>query len=152
MLKTIAIIVVGLLVLAFAYLYWQNAQTPTLGVVNGKLKPLSDRPNCVSTQTEIAEKLVPTLAMKGDLAATMNAIKAAISNYDYGAVTIKAESNSYLYAVFVTPTMKWQDDVEFWIDEENKVVHFRSASRAGHSDRGLNKQRYEKLAKNYNSL
>ena len=150
MVKTILLILAGLIAAAFVFLYWQNSQTPTLGVVNGQLKPLSTRPNCVSTQTDISEKKVPTLVMKDDLASTMTAIKGSINSYQYGKVSIKAETKDYLYVVFETPTMKWRDDVEFWIDEENKAVHFRSSSRAGHSDRGLNRQRYDALAENYN--
>lgn len=150
--KKVLLILVGLVIAAFGFLYWQNSQAPALGVVNGKLKPLSTRPNCVSTQTDISEKKVPVLAMKDDIEATMTAIKRAINHYQYGKVSIKAETGDYLYAVFETPTMKWRDDVEFWIDEQNRVVHFRSSSRAGHSDRGLNRQRYEQLAESYTDL
>jgi uncharacterized protein (DUF1499 family) len=45
--------------------------------------------------------------------------------------------------------MKYHDDVEFYIDSIAQQVHFRSASRAGYSDRGLNRQRYEALAMSY---
>ena len=140
------------LVAAFAYLYWQNSQTPELGVVNGQFKPLNDKPNCVSTQTDVKEKRVEPLVAKENLVATMAAIKGAIENYGYGTAKIELESNAYVYASFTTPTMKWVDDVEFWVDEKSKIVHFRSSSRAGYSDRGLNRQRYDELKKIYANL
>jgi len=141
-----------LIVTFVLYLYWQNSQAPELGVVDGQLQPLGPKPNSVSTQTDIAEKRVDPLPMKESTASTIAAIKAAIENYDFGKSAIQLETNSYIYARFITPTMRWVDDVEFWIDTESKLVHFRSSSRAGYSDQGLNKQRYEALRKNYESL
>lgn len=151
-LKRVAMLLITLIVGFVLYLYWQNSQAPQLGVMDGQLKPLSSEPNCVSTQTDMEEKRVEPLAMKENLALTMAAIKAAIENYGYGTADIELESSGYLYASFTTPTMKWIDDVEFWVDEESKIVHFRSSSRAGYSDRGLNRQRYDALKKTYASL
>jgi uncharacterized protein (DUF1499 family) len=48
--------------------------------------------------------------------------------------------------------MKYNDDVEFWLDSDAKQVHFRSASRAGYSDMGLNRTRYEAIAELYSNL
>jgi len=37
------------------------------------------------------------------------------------------------------------DDVEFLIDEDEELVHFRSASRVGRSDLGVNRKRMSKI-------
>jgi len=37
------------------------------------------------------------------------------------------------------------DDVEFWIDAPNQVIHFRSASRVGRGDLGANRARVEAI-------
>jgi uncharacterized protein (DUF1499 family) len=42
---------------------------------------------------------------------------------------------------------RFVDDVEFWIDAKNQVIHFRSASRVGHSDLGANRARMESIRK-----
>ena len=144
-----SISILVLIAAAFFFLYRQNSQAPTLGVNGGKLVPLGAEPNCVSTQTEIAAKKVDPLPMKDSLEKTIDAIRAAINSYANGTVTIELESANYVYAQFKTPTMKWVDDVEFWVDETVKIVHFRSSSRAGYSDKGLNRQRYNKLAEIY---
>ena len=144
-----SISILVLIAAAFFFLYRQNSQAPTLGVNGGKLAPLGAEPNCVSTQTEIAAKKVDPLPMKDSLEKTIDAIRAAINSYANGTVTIELESANYVYAQFKTPTMKWVDDVEFWVDETVKIVHFRSSSRAGYSDKGLNRQRYNKLAEIY---
>ena len=39
------------------------------------------------------------------------------------------------------------DDIEFYIDEENKIIHFKSASRVGYSDLGANRKRMDEIIK-----
>ena len=43
----------------------------------------------------------------------------------------------------------FRDDAEFWLDESKREVQFRSQSRLGYSDMGLNRARYEALRKSY---
>ena len=43
--------------------------------------------------------------------------------------------------------MRYVDDVEFYINEKNKIIHFRSASRIGYSDLGVNRKRMEEIVK-----
>ena len=147
MLKNLLVVLVLLVAVGFIYIYWQNSQVPELGVNQGKFKPLDNRPNAVSTQTTQDSKRVSTLTMKQDLSTTKAALLYAIEQY--GGAEIKQQDADYIYAVFVTPTMKYRDDAEFWLDEKNKRVHFRSSSRAGYSDRGLNRQRYNALVDFY---
>lgn len=145
-------VLLGLLVLvalAFAVIYWQNAQVPELGVTDGKLQPPGSRPNSVSTQADDPARRVDVLPMKATTANTRAAILYAIKSY--GGAEIIEERPEYIYAVFTTPLMKYNDDVEFYIDREKRQVHFRSASRAGYSDRGLNRERYNALASFYNA-
>jgi uncharacterized protein (DUF1499 family) len=65
---------------------------------------------------------------------------------------IQEESETYIHVVAVTPLMRYRDDVEFFFDEDASLIHFRSASRVGYSDKGLNRQRYEAIAKAYASI
>lgn len=146
--KWILIAVLVLLGAGFALIYWQNSQIPELGHSNGQLKPLSSNPNGVSTQASDPAKRVPTWPFKADQAATMQAIKDAVAAY--GGAEPVSETSDYLRLVFVTEKMRFRDDVEFYLDAENQAVHFRSASRAGKSDMGLNRQRYEQLTGLYN--
>lgn len=45
--------------------------------------------------------------------------------------------------------MKYHDDIEIYFDDSTKLIQYRSASRAGYSDMGLNRERYEKLVEAY---
>jgi uncharacterized protein (DUF1499 family) len=144
---TILIVIAVFIVLNLGRIYYQNSQAPELGVENGQLKPVSSKPNNVSTQAQDAAKKVTPLAVKASTAATMAALKQAVS--EYGHAKIHTESDTYLYVIFTTDLMKYHDDAEFWIDQANGVVHFRSSSRAGYSDMGLNRKRYDALAALY---
>lgn len=146
--KTVFIVIVALLVAGFAFIYWQNSRVPELGHQAGQLTPLSDKPNGVSTQTADPEKRVMPWQFKTDQAITMSAIKNAVAAY--GGAEVVKEDADYLRVVFVTEKMRFRDDAEFYLDPQTKEVHFRSASRAGKSDMGLNRKRHERLTELYN--
>ncbi|GGC97562.1 DUF1499 domain-containing protein [Halopseudomonas salina] len=146
-LMIIALVLITLVAVAFGYIYWQNSQVPTLGHNSGQLTPLSGNPNGVSTQTDDGEKAVDPWPFKADRAATMQAIKDALAAH--GGAEVVREEEDYLRVVFVTPKMRFRDDAEFYLDETTRQVHFRSESRAGKSDLGLNRQRHEQLTTLY---
>ena len=145
---TTALLILALLVTGnVGRIYYQNAQEPELGVEQGRLQPIDKKPNNVSTQTDDATKRVEPLAAKESPAATLSALKKAIDLYGGG--EIKRATDDYLYVVFTTGKMRFHDDAEFWLDNSTQQVHFRSASRAGYSDMGLNRQRYNRIAELY---
>jgi uncharacterized protein (DUF1499 family) len=131
------------------YMVIQNNKMPSLGMDEGKLKPLGSKPNGVSSQIE-GEKSVESIPFAGDLETTKVLIKKACE--EYGPSKLIEESTNYMYVVFTTGTMKYKDDVEFYFDEDNEVIQYRSESRVGYSDMGLNKERYEAIVKIYNEL
>ena len=147
----IALSVIGVLVVLFmARVIIQGNQVPELGVTDGKLAALSSKPNNVSSQAKDPEKRVATLPFKDSQASTLSALKKAVAAY--GGAKVQAESDDYLYVVFTTSLMRYRDDVEFWLDTESQQVHYRSSSRAGYSDMGLNRKRYNKIAELYRDL
>ncbi|WP_319370346.1 DUF1499 domain-containing protein [uncultured Ilyobacter sp.] len=118
-----------------------------LGVKSGKMSPLKSSPNGVSSQTDQVKKQVDPLVLDIPVSDAKKIIKAACKNY--GKHEIINESEDYLYAVFITGIMRYRDDVEFYFDAEDKVIHYRSQSRIGYSDMGLNRKRYNELAEFY---
>lgn len=148
--KTIFIVLAVLIVLAFVTIYVQNSRAPGLGHSQGRLKPLSNKPNAVSTQADDVAKRVAPWPFKADQEKTMAAILEAVEGY--GGAEVVEQKADYLYVVFTTDLMKFHDDAEFYLDSDAREVHFRSSSRAGYSDRGLNRQRYEKLTALYQHI
>ena len=146
--KVVLLLFIILIVGVSIMMVFQNLKTPeNLGVTSGKLAPMPSSPNAVSSQTEIEEKRVAPLPFKSDLASSKTAVLKALENY--GNVEVITNSDNYIYAIHTTKTMRYRDDLEFYFDEAEQVIHFRSASRVGYSDRGLNRARYDAIAKSY---
>jgi uncharacterized protein (DUF1499 family) len=55
------------------------------------------------------------------------------------------EEADYLRYEFTSLIIRFVDDVEFIFDDETKTVHFRSASRTGYGDFGVNRRRMEEI-------
>jgi uncharacterized protein (DUF1499 family) len=54
------------------------------------------------------------------------------------------ESLDYLHVEFRT-SLGFVDDVELYVDDKQKVIHLRSASRVGYWDLGVNRKRMESI-------
>jgi len=145
MIIKIAAVIVSVFITIMVF---KNNQVPTgLGVNEGKLSEVPESPNGVSTQTEVEDKKVEPLPFIGDLEASKERILEAVKAY--GKHHVKVKRGQYLHIVFKTGTMQYKDDAEFYFDVEEGLIHFRSASRIGHSDMGLNRERYEAIRNLY---
>jgi uncharacterized protein (DUF1499 family) len=60
-----------------------------------------------------------------------------------------AERPNYLHFTFKSSLFGFIDDVEFYFDESKKMIHFRSASRTGYSDLGVNRKRMTLITEKY---
>jgi len=117
-------------------------------IVKEQLKPCPDKPNCVSTQATQPDKIREPIPYTGSLADAMEKMKRTIAGMSRTKL-ISAEDN-YLHYTFKTFPIPFIDDVEFLFDDQAKVIHYRSASRVGHSDLGVNSKRMKKVVKAFN--
>jgi uncharacterized protein (DUF1499 family) len=58
---------------------------------------------------------------------------------------IAMEKDVYIHAEATSLIFRFVDDVKFFVDWASKRIHFRLASRVGHSDLGVNRSRRERL-------
>ncbi len=65
--------------------------------------------------------------------------------------TIKEESSNYFWVECRSRLLGFVDDLEIYLPNEEKEIHFRSASRLGYSDLGVNKKRVEHIRKLFNA-
>ena len=134
-------------VLAIAGLYFlsMTAAKPTnLGAVDGLLAKCASSPNCVSTQATDPDKSMPAISYIGDANQTLEKIKSTIES-KFTRASLCSQSNGYLHYEFTSLFFRFVDDVEFLADNSTRLVHFRSASRVGHSDLGSNRSRMKKI-------
>lgn len=131
-------VVVGIIVVVailFVILGIKSQKGVAPGLVNGVLAECPTAPNCASSEADAQpEKQVAPLK------ATLAQAKAAIEKTG-GIIT--SESDSYISATYMSGIFKFVDDVE--LRAAGDVVHIRSASRVGYSDRGVNAKRVEAI-------
>lgn len=146
---TVALLAVLLLVVGQLGLLAGTAPK-RLGVTNGRLKPPSNTPNSVSSQTSLypdhaqfSYAAMQPLAVQGDGTVTMRKIAALLQGMP--GTSLVSDEPDYLYAQCSTPVLKFADDVEFWLDIPAGLIHFRSASRLGRKDFGVNRARIEAI-------
>lgn len=143
---TTLMIVCGIVLLGLAGLFVMSltASRPTnLGVTNGRLAAEPSTPNCVSTQAVDRSHWISPITYEGSADDAMAALRQIVSEQDN--VTVVEQTDLYLATEFCSRFFRFVDDVEFLIEPESQRIHFRSASRVGHSDMGANRSRMEKL-------
>jgi uncharacterized protein (DUF1499 family) len=115
-----------------------------LGTENGRLAACPSSPNCVSTQAEDDEHKMEPLTYTGRAEEAQAQILAILESMER--VTIVRNESGYIHAEARSRLFRFVDDVEFTFDETATLIHFRSASRLGYGDGGVNRNRMQSIA------
>jgi uncharacterized protein (DUF1499 family) len=107
------------------------------------LSPCPSSPNCVSTQAQDQDHGIAPFRYQQNLAEAKAALKALVLSLPRTKVV--EEEDAYLHIEVTSLLLRFVDDVEFVFDESSKTVQFRSASRTGYSDLGVNRRRMEEI-------
>ena len=108
-----------------------------------QLSPCPSSPNCVSTQAQDAGHAIAPFRYRKSRPEAKEALKEAIRSLPRAKLV--EEDEIYLHYEFTSLLMRFVDDVEFLFDDETKTLHFRSASRTGYGDLGVNCTRMEQM-------
>ena len=114
-----------------------------VGIVDGKFYPCPNTPNCVSTQATDAKHKISPISYSGTMSEVKEKIIKIVNSLKRTKIITNTEN--YIHAEVRTATFKFVDDVEFFFDDSEKIVQFRSRARSGHSDMGVNRKRMEKI-------
>jgi uncharacterized protein (DUF1499 family) len=123
-----------------------KAELPT--AVPGHLQLCPASPNCVSSEAYVADAThyiaalqpPPGQALPNDALVRLRTIVAGMPR-----ATIVGGGPTWFTATFSSRIWGFVDDVELRVDGAAGVVHVRSASRTGHSDLGVNRERVEAI-------
>ncbi|MCT4613220.1 MAG: DUF1499 domain-containing protein [Clostridia bacterium] len=136
--------VLGIVLILAIYMLIKNNTYPELGIVDNKLRELDNKPHGVSSQTDQKEKKVDALEYRDSLEESKKIILSILKEDD---ADIIVDTDNYIRAVYKTKLMRYKDDVEFYFD--GNLVQYRSESRVGYSDAGLNLKRYKDIKRRY---
>lgn len=127
-----------------------SSRIPAVSPVEGPLRPCGEAPNCVSSQAlDEMHRVEPLRVPEGmqPHAAFARFLELLEARRD-ARVHARAPLTppwTFAHVEFVTPYLRFRDDVELLLDPGAGLVHVRSASRVGHSDLGKNRARVEEL-------
>jgi len=108
-----------------------------------KLSPCPDSPNCVSSLAEDKKHFIEPILYKGDSTVVRQKLLEIL--YSFKRVRVVELDDSYVHAEFRSFVFGFVDDVEFYFDDVQKIIHMKSASRTGYFDFGVNRRRIEKI-------
>lgn len=131
---------------------FSGTQPTNLGVKAGKLLECPNTPNCVNSQSPKSdgEHSIEPIAYTSSPEQAIANLKSVIQ--DSPRTKIVSETSDYVYAEFASALMGFVDDVEFYLDKSESVIHVRSASRLGKSDLGVNRKRVEEIREKFVAL
>ena len=142
-------IAIVLLVLVLAYvvrLIYLVQNTPAaagFGTGSAITACPTTKPNCVSTlNTENGFKASP-ITFTGDTASAFAKLKAAIQTEPNSEFVF--ENAQQIDVTFKTALFGFRDDASFAINLPANQIEFRSQSRVGYSDLGVNRKRMERI-------
>lgn len=123
---------------------WKSGAGPSENLYKeGRLAECPTEPNCVSTQATRPDHLIVPFTYSKPIAEAREALKKEMSRVPRS-VMVK-EDGAYLHFECRSPVLRLTDDIEFYFDDETKTLQFRSGSRFGYSDWGINRKRMEDI-------
>ncbi|MHB8742507.1 MAG: DUF1499 domain-containing protein [Sulfuricaulis sp.] len=138
-----------ILCLLFVGLSIHSRNRPELGLLDGRLRRCPSTPNCVCSEDQGKPSYIKPLSIKDNSQRSWEKIKRAIR--DMGG-NIDTDRDGYLRATFTTRIFRFKDDLELRMDEQNRIIQVRSASRVGRSDLGTNRRRVENLRARFDQM
>ena len=115
----------------------------------GQFSVCPGTPNCVSTKNINTKNYILPIYYKGSREKAKSSLLLAIKPIK--SVSIKKELDQFIHIEVTSKIFGFVDDVEFYLNEPG-VIHFRSASRIGYSDLGVNRKRMETIRKTFQNL
>jgi uncharacterized protein (DUF1499 family) len=110
---------------------------------NFPFRPCPNRPNCVSTLAHTRRHAIAAWTFSLPVEDVKGEIKRAMARSPR--TRLVAEEGPYLRFECRSALFGFVDDVDFFVDVDSHQVHYRSASRLGYSDFGVNRRRMMRL-------
>jgi len=108
----------------------------------GQFSECPEKPNCIFSKSSTPLHMVAPLIYESSFPEAKEKLLKVIESMPRAEVATDKEN--FLHVEFTSKIFRFVDDVKFYFNEPG-VIHFRSASRIGHSDMGVNRHRIEEI-------
>jgi uncharacterized protein (DUF1499 family) len=112
-------------------------------MMKSKLAPCPNSPNCVSSLSDDSKSAIQPLFFSYSMSDAQKSIRELILSMPR--VRITEDEPGYIHAEFTSKFFKFIDDVEFVLNAETQRIDYRSGSRTGYYDFGVNRRRLEAI-------
>ncbi|WP_286238914.1 DUF1499 domain-containing protein [Neptuniibacter halophilus] len=142
---------IGLLLpVAIFLLFWllaiSSREGRAIGLTEGRLAGCPNKANCVCSEPDTRpESFIAPLQLPESVDSAEQVMPPLVALIEQAGGRVEIRSDLYLAAVFKSRFFGFVDDLEVRLDLAERQLHFRSASRVGHSDFGVNRKRVEQL-------
>ncbi|BAQ60243.1 hypothetical protein GM3708_649 [Geminocystis sp. NIES-3708] len=127
----------------FGAIFHFEGKIPNLGVTDGKLLNCPPSPNCVVSQDGDENHYIDPLQYEGDRTQAFNSLVKILSVVPN--TKIVEQKENYIRTESRSKIMGFVDDGEFYFPSDKNMIYWRSASRLGESDLGVNRRRLEQI-------
>ena len=121
-----------------------------LGLKNQLLSPCPGTPNCVSSQEKNSQHRIQPITFEGSLELAKERLHRVLNSM--GGTRILTQEDEYWHVEFTTQLLRFIDDVEFYFEGSQLLIHLRSASRRGYWDLGVNRRRIGTIRSKFEKL
>jgi uncharacterized protein (DUF1499 family) len=118
-------------------------ETPELGIQEGKLAPCPSTPNCVVSQGNDPDHAIEPIAYTRSRDKAREVLVKVLGVVPRTEMVTQEEN--YIRVKSISRIMGFVDDTEFYLPEDESVIHVRAAARLGESDLGVNRRRLEQI-------
>ena len=117
---------------------------------DNRFHPCPKKHVCVSTQSPKEDEIhyIEPFSYDGSGKEALDKIEGIINGLKRTKILKRTEK--YLHSLFTTALFRFKDDIEFLIDDNTKLIHFRSQSRIGGYDWNANRNRMENIRTKFN--
>jgi len=134
----------------FVFSHCMASVPNNLGLKNQLLSPCPRTPNCVSSQENNSQHRIMPIKFEGSLELAKDKLYQVINSMR--GTRIITQDVLYWQVEFTTQVLRFIDDVEFYFDGSQSLIHVRSASRRGYWDLGVNRRRVETIRFKFEEL
>lgn len=130
-------------VMSLALLSWFSRRPDNLGVHDGRLADCPATSNCAGSTCTRDDCRMRPLTFQGSPQSAREKLIGIVQALPR--TVIVSADDCYIHAECKSALFRFVDDVEFLIEPEQGTIQFRSASRVGKSDLGVNRRRMETI-------
>ena len=115
----------------------------TTGIVDGRLTPCPESPNCVSSDAPDERHRIEPYRLKAAPEIAWRGLRDVVEAQER--ITVVTADDSYLHVEVRSAIFRFVDDAEFQLRAGDGIIAVRSAARVGYGDLGVNRKRVETI-------